>query len=108
MLYVQNYFSISRRVAAPFFPSATKNHAQSMSPRSCRPKRVDDDSRFYANITDFKKSIIGTSGTIGTTDTSGIRGISNGTRDTPLFALLPVDHNSRFYPNFTTSKKLNK
>ena len=82
--------------------------AQSISSASCQSNRVDDHSRFYANITDFKKSTIGTSGTIGTTDTSGIRGISNGTRDTPLFALLPVDHGSRFYPNFTTSKTLNK
>ena len=31
-----------------FFPLATNSHAQSMSPVSCRSKRVDDHSRFYA------------------------------------------------------------
>ena len=35
-----------------FFPLATNSHAQSMSPASCRSKRVDDHSRFYANFRD--------------------------------------------------------
>ena len=65
MLYVQNYLSISRRLAAPFFPLATNNHTQSM--------RVDENIRFYANIIEFNEGTIGTSATIGTTDTSGIR-----------------------------------
>ena len=36
-----------------FFPLATNSHAQSMSPASCRSKRVDDHGRFYANFRDF-------------------------------------------------------
>ena len=48
-----------------FFPVATNNHTQSM--------RVDENIRFYANIIEFNEGTIGTSATIGTTDTSGIR-----------------------------------
>ena len=36
------------------FSLATNSHAQSMSPVSCRSKRVDDHSRFYANFRDFR------------------------------------------------------
>ena len=32
----------------------TNSHAQSISPASCRSKRVDDHSRFYANFRDFR------------------------------------------------------
>ena len=31
----------------------TNSHAESISPASCRSKRVDDHSRFYANFRDF-------------------------------------------------------
>ena len=37
-----------------FFPLATNSHAQSISPATCRSKRVDDHSRFYANLRDFR------------------------------------------------------
>ena len=41
--------SMSRESLAHFISS----HAKSMSPASCRSKRVDDHSRFYANFRDF-------------------------------------------------------
>ena len=43
-----------------FFPLATNSHAQSMSPASCRSKRVDDHSRFYANFRDFRGARVST------------------------------------------------
>ena len=43
-----------------FFPLATNSHAQSMSPASCRSKRVDDRSRFYANFRDFRGARVST------------------------------------------------
>ena len=44
----------------------TNSHAQSRSPASCRSKRVDDHSRFYAHFTDFRGGTRSTSGTSGT------------------------------------------
>ena len=43
-----------------FFPLATISHAQSISPASCRSKRVDDHSRFYANFRDFRGARVST------------------------------------------------
>ena len=60
ILYVQRYLSISRRLARPFFPLATNSHAQSISPASCRSKRVYDHSRFYANFRDFRGARVST------------------------------------------------
>ena len=38
----------------------TNSHAQSISPASCRSKRVDDHSRFYANFRDFRGARVST------------------------------------------------
>ena len=43
-----------------FFPLAIHSHAQSISPASCRSKRVDDHSRFYANFRDFRGARVST------------------------------------------------
>ena len=43
-----------------FSPLATNSHAQSMSPASCRSKRIDDHSRFYANFRDFRGARVST------------------------------------------------
>ena len=49
-----------RRLGGPFFPLAIHSHAQSISPASCRSKRVDDHSRFYANFRDFRGARVST------------------------------------------------
>ena len=48
--------SMSRESLAHFINS----HAKSMSPASCRSKRVDDHSRFYANFRDFRSARVST------------------------------------------------
>ena len=58
-VWVQSsYLPISRCLGGPFFPLATNSHAQSRSPVSCRSKRVDDHSRFYANFRDIRGRIL--------------------------------------------------